>query len=164
MKRMLIGLAMLVGAEGAAQACSCIPNAYDPVAERETANRLAGRVVALIEVEVVEGYNSVTRQGEVMRVRHILAGEAPASFRMQRSGGGSCDVRYRIGTRHYFMLSQSVRQEPGDLPEFADQGYCATFLLGSATFRQMLIEAMLRPRAGSPGPDSLAGAPCANTV
>ncbi len=90
MKRMLIGLAMLVGAEGAAHACSCIPNAYDPVAERETANRLAGRVVALIEVEVVEGYNSVTRQGEVMRVRHILhamcvTGSAPGTISCSHS-------------------------------------------------------------------------------
>lgn len=166
MKKLLLGLALILGAEGAAQACSCIPNAHDPVAMRELVDQFASRAVALVEVEVVAGFDPETRLGELVRVHRVLAGEAPAEFRIERGGRfpdpASCQTHYLAGERRYVLIFPPIRPVSGGTPGFGDQGYCASFVLGAERLREMLIETMGRPRAASQSLESPPGAPCTN--
>ena len=167
MKKLLIGLAMLVGAEGAAQACSCMPLTGDPAQMRQLANELAQGAVALVDVDVRSGYNPRTRRGELMRVRQTVAGRAPRDFRIARQGAPSsaaCDVEYQAGSNALVLLYRADRPMVRGQRQFRDGGLCVSMFLHNAQFRQMLIEAMRRPRAASEANGSPAGAPCANNA
>lgn len=167
MKKLLIGLAMLVGAEGAAMACSCMPLTGDPAQMRQMADEVAQGAVALVEVDVRAGYNPRTRLGELMRVRRTVAGRAPRDFRIARQrppSSASCDVEYRTGSNALVVLYRADRPMVRGQRQFRDGSLCVSMFLHNAQFRQMLIEAMRRPRVASDAAGSPAGAPCANSA
>lgn len=167
MKRMLIGLAMLVGAEGAAQACSCIPVSNDPAQMRALVDEIARDAVALVEVDVRSGYNARTRRGELMRVRQTYSGRVPRDFRIARErppSSAACDVEYRAGSQPMVLLYRAARATDRGQRQFRDGSLCVSMFLHNSEFRRMLIEAMRRPRSAGQTSGSPGGTGCANTA
>lgn len=167
MKKLLIAAALLFGAEGVAQACSCLGLSEDTAQMRHLANEVARGAVALVEVDVRSAYNARTRRGELVRVRETFAGRVPRDFRIARAGppsSAACHVEYEAGSQPMVLLYRAERPTDRGQRQYRDAGLCVSMLLHNAQFRQMLIEAMRRPRAASETIGSPAGAPCANTA
>lgn len=153
MRRLLIGLAMLFGAEGTALACSCVAPSRDPAEIRSMAEDMARSGVALVEVEVLSGYDARRNVGERMRVRRLIAGSAPRTFRVARRGqpqSSMCDNEYRRGERGVMLLvpDRSGRRRGGGERQFGDRGNCTTYLLQAPGYREALIDAFRRKAAG----------------
>lgn len=152
MKRLLIGLAMLFGAEGTALACSCVAPSRDPAEIRSMAEDMARSGVALVEVEVLSGYDARRNVGERMRVRRLIAGSAPRTFQISRRGqpqSSMCDNEYRRGERGLMLLMPDrSRRRRGGERQFGDSGNCTTYLLQAPGYREALIDAFRRKAAG----------------
>ena len=149
MKHLLTAGAALLLLEAAAIACSCI-DTDDPAELRRYASETAERAVALVEVEVVSPYDAATGAGEVMRVVHTVAGQAPITFRIPRGhfpSSASCDIDYRAGQRDEVILYPVPDPAAGGLPAFRTSGLCTTHLLDKAPFRETLVAAIQRKEA-----------------
>jgi hypothetical protein len=133
MRFAVIGAALLLAAEAAALACSCL--ATDDPAELQRLAAESGRdAVALVEVEALTSYDS-TGEGERMRVIRVLAGTAPALFRIERRrppSSASCDIEYSAGERSVVILYPAASAESG--ATYRTSGLCTDHLLDKPVF------------------------------
>ena len=149
MRYLTLAAAAILSLETAAIACSCI-NTDDPVELRRLAGETAKDAVALVEVEVVRPYDRTTGEGETMRVVRVLAGNAPASFRVPRThppSSASCDIDYRARQRDEVILYPATGSAPSSPPAFRTSGLCSDHLLDKPEFRNTLIM-QLQARSG----------------
>ena len=147
MKHFALTAVLTVAVQTAALACSCI-DSNDPAELRSFAAE-SKNAVALVEVEVLKGYDPATGQGEIMRVVRIVAGTSPTQFQIPRSGppfGASCDVEYRAGQRAEVILFPAA--EPGS---YRTSGLCTALLLEKPAFRDELIRLIGARAAGERG-------------
>jgi hypothetical protein len=102
----VIVLALAVAAETAALACSCA--APGTAAESRVAAREAVRgAVAIVQVEVLAGYDQQRRRGEQLRVKRTLFGRAPATVELYRPSAPSsagCDLELGRSQRRVLIL------------------------------------------------------------
>jgi hypothetical protein len=147
MRTFLIGLALAVGAETAALACSC-GGPETPAESRPTAREFVKKAVAIVEVQALSGYHP-SGVGERVRVRRTLWGKAPKEFQIERQEGAdsaSCDLLLGKGRRKLLILypAQYPRQ-PGR--QFGMQDLCSDYLLSDRGFLKVVLEeARRRPR------------------
>jgi hypothetical protein len=149
MRRALIALAfaLAAAAETAAVACTCIMPPGDPAERQRLARETAERALALVEVEVLSGYDARRRRGERLRVRRTIAGKAPAlvtAERRARPSSAACDLELRPGQRATILLYPPERRAAAGVYRVSES--CTTYLLADAAFRAALVEAMRRPR------------------
>lgn len=167
MRRLLIAIAMFLGGESSALACSCLARPVDPVKLRALANEIAADATALVEVDVRSGYDVQSRRGERMRVRRTFAGRAPREFRLARGdrppSSAMCDVDYYVaGSRPIMLIYPADRPRGRGQAQFRDAGLCVSMYLHDAGFRQMLVEAMRRRPARERTSAAPARLPCAS--
>ena len=147
MRRFLIPLLLLFGAESMAVACSCIRPPADPAQQRVHAREVARGALALVEVELVSPYDSGSGRGERLRVRRTLAGQAPAVFEVERSrkpSSASCDVGFERGARTWVVLyAPRIR---GRTVRYRVSASCTGHMLAGAAFRNELAAQMRRRR------------------
>ena len=139
--------------EAPALACSCLTT-DNPVELERLAGELAKGAVALVNVEVVSGYNRTTGEGEVLRVTQILAGDAATSFRVPRVSppfSASCDLDLVAGQSETLILYPTAGQSPSALPAYRISGLCTDHLLDNPQFRGMMIRNIAGGRPGERG-------------
>lgn len=142
MKKWIIAGAAVVAMETAAIACSCIAT-DDPVELQRFASRAAEDAVALVEAEALTSFEA-TRTGERMRVVNVLAGSAPAEFRIERGASpssASCDVLYRVGERATVILYPAALPS-GGLPTYRTSGLCSVHMLDKPVYRDTIIRSI----------------------
>lgn len=146
MKHAFLALLLILGAEGVALACSCIPAPTDPAQARAAAREVARNVVAIVEADVVTGYDRQRQRGETVRVRRVLAGRAPRAFRVHRNGepnSAACGVELQAGARKFLILHRSRTTAPSE-PVYAIQSLCTDYWVQNARFRDMLVAELRR--------------------
>ena len=111
MRKLLLGLSLILGLEAAALACSCVAP-ESPQASRGIAREVVRNAVAIVEVDVLSDYRAGRGgAGEAVRLRRTLFGSAPKTFRIQRgpsASDASCDLLLRKGQRKVLILSKPV--------------------------------------------------------
>jgi hypothetical protein len=148
MRHLLAAVLILVAAESAALACSCVPPPRDAESRRTLARQVATGALALVEVELVASYERPGR-GERLRVRRTLAGRAPAIFQVERDGppsSASCDVEFQSGGRTLILLYPPRGPVNSRAPVYRIAASCTTYLLSDAAFRAALIREWSRRR------------------
>jgi len=141
MRRFLAALLILVAAESAALACSCMRTPSDPAQRRAMAREIATGALALVEVEVAAPYERPGR-GERLRVRRTLAGHAPASFRVERNrtpSSAACDVEFSSEGRTLILLYPPAQPVNSRGPVYRVSASCTTYMLADPAFRAELL-------------------------
>jgi hypothetical protein len=147
MRRYLVPLLLLVAAESAAIACSCIMPPTDPAQRRAQAREVARGALALVEVELAAPYDQRSGRGERLRVRRTLAGRAPALFEVERHhppSSASCDVEFQPRARTFVVLY--APQMRGRTVRYRISPTCTGYMLAGAAFRADLVAEMRRRR------------------
>ena len=129
MRRLLTGLLLIVAAEGAALACSCIAPGT-PEQSRPMAREAVRDAVAIVEADVLSEYRR-GGLGEQVRVRRVLWGRAPREFRIERrefASSASCDLLLTRGQRKVLILYPAPTRRRGGR-RFTIQNLCSDFLL-----------------------------------
>jgi len=148
MFRFLLCLLLLVAAESAALACSCVQAPRDAEQRRAMARDMRAGALALVEVELVAPYQRSGR-GERLRVRRTLAGRAPATFMVERGGtpsSASCDVEFSSGRRTLILLYPPRGLVDSRGPVYRISASCSTYMLADAAFRAALLQEWRRRR------------------
>jgi len=141
MRRFLAALLILVAAESAALACSCMQVPRDPAQRTAMARQVAADAVALVEVELIAPYERPGR-GERLRVRRTLAGRAPGTFTLERNrapSGASCDVRFGSEGRTLILLYPPHGPVNSRGPVYRTSASCTAYMLSDGTFRAELL-------------------------
>ncbi|HEY0627116.1 MAG TPA: hypothetical protein VGD10_10330 [Allosphingosinicella sp.] len=141
MRKLIIFIALLVGIEGAALACSCVPPGT-PEESRDEARYAVRGVVAIVEAEVLSEYRP-GGLGEQIRVHRTLFGEAPQTFIIERSSfasSASCDLLLNRGERKVLILAG------GDGGIYRIQNLCSDYLTSERYLPIVLEEARLSSR------------------
>ena len=134
--------AALLMAPTAALACSCIATG-DPAELKRLAAESAPNALAVVEAEALTAFQPATGSGERMRVVRTLAGQAPATFTIERGptpSSASCDILYSVGQRTLLIL-YPARGSAGAVT-YAVSGLCTEHLLEKPEFRDALIDAI----------------------
>ena len=144
MRRLLVACILLVAAETAALACSCLapPSPWSPQA-RTFAREAVRNAVAIVEVEALSGYDLRRSRGERVRLLRARFGRAPETFEIERSEFTSCDVVLEAGNRRTIILypaESSTRLRP----RYRIQGACSDYLVGDRYLPVTLEEARRR--------------------
>jgi hypothetical protein len=145
MRHVLVALALLAGAEGAALACSCIPP-MPPEQARDIAREAVQGAVAIVEAEAISGYRP-GGPGEQVRVHRILFGHAPQLLHIQRSdfaSSASCDLLLTVGERKVLIL------ERGEGGAYRMQSLCSDYL-ASEEYLPVTLEEAARARTVKAG-------------
>jgi hypothetical protein len=148
MRRILAALLLFLAAEGAASACSCVAT-RDPQELRRLAKDGARNALALVEVDVISGYDALRRRGERLRVRRTLAGRVPASIEVERPhppSSASCALELQKGQRTFLILYPPTVQRWLGGRRHRVSGLCTANLLSQPVFRAELVEAIGRRR------------------
>jgi hypothetical protein len=152
MRRLWAGLLLVAALETAALACSCIAPGT-PEQSRTFAREAVRQAVAIVEGEVLSEYRP-GGEGELVRVRNVLWGDAPREIRIARSefaSSASCDLLLARGQRKVLILS------PANGSRFDIQSLCSDFLVGDGGYLAVTLEEARRlrhgatPRAGERG-------------
>ena len=146
MYKRLLGLALFLGLEAAAVACSCMAP-ESPEASRPLAREIAKNAVAIVEVDVLSGYRP-GGAGEQVRLRRILFGAAPKSFRIQRrpfASDASCDLLLRKGQRKVLILSRPAGNRLTG-QSFQIQSLCSDFLTSDRGYLAVTLQEARRRR------------------
>lgn len=136
MRKTLIAAFLIAGVEAAALACSSIMPA-GPEQSRASARDAVRGAFAIVEVDVLSGYRP-TGRGEQVRVRRVLFGQAPRTFRIARgpfASDASCDLLLTPGRRKVLILHRDAR---GGI---AMQGLRSDYLTAEAYLPVTLAEA-----------------------
>lgn len=145
MRKLPILLALVLGLEAAALACSCVPP-ESPQASRAAAREAVRNAVAIVEVDVLSEYRH-GGPGELVRVRRALYGTAPKTFRIQRSSfasSASCDQLLTKGQRKMLILSRPAGNRATG-QSFQIQSLCSDYLTG-ARYLPVTLQEARRPR------------------
>lgn len=149
MSRSLIGLLLLVAAEGAAIACSCVPPPRNPVQARQLAHSLARGAIAVADVELVTPYDAASGRGERLRVRRMMAGRSIATFEVERQGApssASCDLEFQPGRRTLILLFPPERRRRSGIARYRISSLCTNLLLANPTVRATVVALVRRGR------------------
>ena len=146
MRKILLGLSLILGLEAAALACSCgAPGS--PEDSRAEARQVAGNVVAIVEVDVLSQYR-VGGPGELVRLRRTLFGKAPKSFRIHRgpfASDASCDLLLKKGQRKVLILSRPAGNRfTGQ--RFQIQSLCSDYLTSDRGYLSVTLQEARRRR------------------
>lgn len=148
MRRLLAALLLLVAAESAALACSCVMAPRDAAQRQSMARDTRAGAVALVEVELVSPYAGPGR-GERLRVRRTLAGRAPAVFQVERDrapSSASCDLEFQRGQRTLILLYPARQPVNARARVYRISASCTSYLLNDAAFRATLLREWSRRR------------------
>jgi hypothetical protein len=143
MRKIVLGLMLIAGVEGAALACSCIPPGA-PEQSRGFAREALQGVTAIVEAEAVSDYRP-GGQGEEVRVLRTLFGSVPQTVRLERrehASSASCDLLLGKGQRKVLMLS------PAAGGTYRMQSLCSDYLTSEAHLPILLEEAAGTTKAG----------------
>ena len=135
--RLLLAALLLVAAESAAFACSCI-RPSNPEEVQRLAREVSHGAVALVEVEVLSPYDMRRSRGEQMRVRRTLAGPAPRSFEVERlnfPSSASCDLEFTRGQRVTLILYPAQQRVRTRTPRYRISGLCTSHLMDEPRFQ-----------------------------
>ncbi len=139
MRRFLAALLILLGAESAALACSCMRTPSDPAQRVAMAREVVAGAVALVEVELAAPYQGPGR-GERLRVRRTRAGRAPAAFTVERNrapSSAACDVEFN--RRMLILLYPPRGAANARTPVYRVSASCTTYMLVDPAFRAELL-------------------------
>jgi hypothetical protein len=144
MKYWPLAVAVLIAAETAAIACSCLA-ADDPAELRALAPEAAKDAVAMVEVETIVTFAESNGAGDRTRVVQQLAG-APvaAEFRVARGefpSSASCDLLFDKGQRDVVLL-YAAPSAAGAEPVYRISGLCTAHLLDKPVFRDEVARLM----------------------
>ena len=140
MRKLLSGLLLILAAESAALACSCIAPP-GPEESRRFARDAVRHAVAIVEVDVLSEYRP-GGLGEQVRLRRLLWGSAPRDFRIARGGfasSASCDLLLRRGRRKMLILYPPAGDRRRG-PHFAIQSLCSDFLLSERGYLAVTLQ------------------------
>jgi hypothetical protein len=148
MRKLLLGLSLLLGLEAAALACSCMAP-ESPEASRGIAREVVRNAVAIVEVDVLSEYRpGPGGAGETVRLRRTLFGSAPKTFRIQRgpsASDASCDLLLRKGQRKVLILSGPAGNRfTGQ--RFQIQSLCSDYLTSNRGYLAVTLQEARRPR------------------
>ncbi len=147
MRKLLIGLSLILGVEAAALACSCMAP-ESPAASRPMAREIVKNAVAIVEVDVLSEYRP-GGPGELVRLRRTLFGKAPKSFRIQRgpfASDASCDLLLRKGQRKVLILSRPAGNRfTGQ--RFQMQSLCSDYLMSNRGYLAITLQEARRRRS-----------------
>ena len=145
MRKLLTGLLLILAAEGAALACSCIAPGT-PEESREIAREIVRNAVAIVEVDVLSEYR-VGGEGELVRVRNVLWGQAPREFRIARgefASSSSCDLLLERGQRKHLILypvgQGEFAERRSGRGDFEIHSLCSDFLLSDRGYLAVTLE------------------------
>jgi hypothetical protein len=145
MRAWTIAAILLVAAEGVALACSCIAPGK-PEEARATAREVVKEAVAIVEVQVLSGYDERWRKGERVEVRRTLFGRAPATFHVFRYGrpsSAACGLELKKGERRVLILYRPKRT-PWFGSHYAVHNLCSDYLVRQPYLPVTLQEARRR--------------------
>ena len=129
MNKAMAGLALALAAETAAMACSCV--APEPLQRSRAAAREAvGGAAAVVEVDVISGYDPSWRQGERLRVRQVLFGRAPRTlevYRVSAPSSAACDLELGPQQRRTLIIYPAQSRFPWR-PRYRIQSLCSAYL------------------------------------
>jgi hypothetical protein len=131
----------------AALACSCVAPGTREEA-RAHAREVLKRAVAVVEVDVLAGYDQRLRRGEQVRVRRLLAGRAPKGFQVYRNGppsSAACELGLNAGERRVLIL-YPPRTRSWFGTYYGVHGLCSDFLVHRPYLTVTLQEARRLPR------------------
>jgi hypothetical protein len=152
MRHLWLGLVAAAALETAALACSCIVPGT-PEESRTFARDAVRNAVAIVDADVLSEYRP-GGDGERVRVRSILWGEAPREFHIARrefASSASCDLLLARGQRKVLLIT------PASDGQFTIQSLCSDFLLGDGGYLAVTLEEARRrdggvaPKAGERG-------------
>ena len=156
-------VALLMSGGTAAVACSCM--APGTAGEsRGTARAALEGASAIVEVEVLAGYEHQARTAEKVRVLRTLWGESPDILTLARGGfpsSASCDLLFETGERRLLILYPSGEAEgPSRLQP---HGLCTDFLVQSPEHLAVLLKeaAAMQPQPAGVSLSSRPSEPCA---
>jgi len=128
LRKLLLGLCLILGLEAGALACSCVVPG-SPEQSRAMARQAIGNAVAIVEVDVLSEYRT-GGPGEMVRLRRILFGKAPKTFHIRRGpfeSEASCDLLLRKGQRKVLILSRPTGDRVRG-QRFQIQSLCSDYL------------------------------------
>jgi hypothetical protein len=135
--RLLLAALLLIAAETAAFACSCMrPSSPEEV--QRLARDVAQGAIALVEVDVLSAYDRRRSRGEQVRVRRVLAGRAPRSFEVERlnfPSSASCDLAFTRGHRTTLILYPAQQRSRTGTPRYRISGLCTSHLMEEPRFQ-----------------------------
>lgn len=147
MRRILLGLSLVLGLEAAVLACSCMAPG-SPEASRTMARQAVGDAVAIVEVDVVSEYRP-GGPGELVRLRRTLFGKSPKTFRIQRgdfASSASCDLLLSKGQRKVLILSRPAgKGSTGQ--RFRIQSLCSDYLTSDRDYLAVTLQEARRRRS-----------------
>ena len=146
MRLLPAAIGFLLLAEGAALACSCAEPADTAEARRHAREVLRG-AAAVVEVDVLSDYDEKRRAGEEVRVRRLLAGRAPAVFRLHRPAppnSAACHLELARGERRVLVIYPARSWRGGR--EYRTHGLCSDSLTREPRFLALLVEEARRRR------------------
>jgi hypothetical protein len=141
--RLLLAALLLVAAETAALACSCMAPST-PEQSRPMAREAVRRAVAIVEAEAIGEYRP-GGAGELVRVRRLLWGSAPRQLRIERSefaSSASCDLLLRRGERKILILYPTA----GRGGRYSMQSLCSDYLVSDRGFLAVTLQEARRRR------------------
>ncbi len=148
MRHLLLGLALIASAEGAALACSCLaPGTREQ--SRAMAREAVAEASAIVEVEVLSEYDARSRRGEQVRVLRTLFGRAPATFGIERNhppSSASCDLGLTRGERRVLILYPANARGARPCGSARIHGLCSDTLVNGPDFLAMTLEEARRRR------------------
>ena len=128
MRQLFAALALILGLEATAFACSCAAPRTNQEA-RAFARAVAPDIVAIIEGEALSEYRR-GGSGELVQVRRTLFGKAPRTFRVERgpfASGASCDLLLAKGQRKILILARPEKRGWWR-PRYRIQNLCSDLL------------------------------------
>ena len=140
MRKILLGLSLIIGLEASALACSCMAPG-SPEESRSFARQMAADIVAIVEVDVLSEYRP-GGPGELVRLRRTLFGKAPKSFRIERgpiASSASCDLLLRKGQRKVLILSEPAGNRFSG-QRFQIQSLCSDFLTSDRGYLAVTLQ------------------------
>jgi hypothetical protein len=143
MRAALLAPLFLLGMEAAALACSCVP-AEPPEQSREIARKVLTGAVAIVEADILAGYDRGLKRGEQVQVTKTLWGKAPRGFEVYRPGSPNsarCDIELTPGKRRFLILYPAPKSVAGR-PRFQVQNLCSDYLVSDARYRAVALQAL----------------------
>lgn len=147
MRFLILSLSLIIAAEGAALACSCIAPGT-PEQARSFSREVVRGAAAIVEVDVLSGYDPRRRRAEVVRVRRTLFGRAPASFHIYRPappGSASCDIELSRGERRILVIYPAAASW-WTRGQYRIHGLCSDSLVREPRYLAVLLEEARRRR------------------
>ena len=147
MRNWIVGALIFVAAETVAIACSCMAPG-SPEQSRPAAREAVRNASAIVEVDVLSGYDQQYRRGERVTVRRTLFGRAPARFevyRLNSPSSASCDIELTRGERRILILYPAPRRMWGQT-RYRIQSLCSDYLTERSRYLPVTLQEARRRR------------------